>query len=169
MPDPALRTAVRGEIGLLPDVPLTKERMQAVGNIDVAGKGIFDLTGLEFATNLRELDLRDNPITDLRPLTNLTTLKGLYLSDIFPNTPTLDLRPLAKLINLEDLTLENSRVSDISPLARLKKLEILHLSHNDISDLRPLTGLRELRQLRIRGNPIKDLTPLSGLKLIHLE
>jgi RNA polymerase sigma factor (sigma-70 family) len=169
MPDPALRTAVRGEIGLLPDVPLTKERMQAVGDIDVAGKGIFDLTGLEFATNLRELDLRDNPITDLRPLTNLTTLKALYLSDIFPNTPTLDLRPLANLINLEDLTLENSKVSDISPLARLKKLEILHLSHNDISDLRPLAGLKELRHLRIRGNPIKDLTPLSGLKLTHLE
>ena len=169
MPDPALRTAVRGEIGLLPDVPLTKERMQAVGDIDVAGRGISDLTGLEFATNLRELDLRDNPITDLRPLTNLTTLKGLYLSDIFPSTPPLDLRPLANLINLEDLTLENSKVSDISPLARLKKLEILHLSHNDISDLRPLAGLKELRKLRISGNPIKDLTPLSGLKFIHLE
>ncbi len=167
MPDPALRTAVRGEIGLLPDVPLTKERMQTVGDIDVAGKGISDITGLEFATNLRELDLRDNPITDLRPLANLTTLKRLYLSDIFPNAPTLDLRPLAELINLEELTLENSKVSDIGPLARLKKLRILHLSHNDISDLRPLVGLRELRELRIRGNPIEDLTPLSGLNLEH--
>lgn len=167
MPDPALRIAVRGEIGLLPDDPLTKEKMQAVGDIDVASKGISDLTGLEFATNLRELDLRDNPVTDLHPLTNLTTLKALYLSDIFPNTPTLDLRPLANLINLEELTLENSKVSDINPLARLKKLQILDLSHNDISDLRPLAGLRELRQLRIRGNPIKDLTPLSGLNLEH--
>ena len=167
MPDPALRTAVRGEIGLLPDVPLTKERMQAVGDINVAGKGISDITGLEFATNLGELDLRDNPITDLRPLANLTTLQDLYLSGIFPNTPTLDLRPLANLINLEELTLENSKVSDISPLARLKKLRILNLSHNDISDLRPLRGLRELQELRIRGNPIKDLTPLSKLNLIH--
>ena len=124
MPDPALRTAVRGEIGLLPDVPLTKERMQSVGDIDVAGKGISDLTGLEFATNLRELDLRGNPITNLRPLANLTTLERLYLSDIFPSTPTLDLRPLVNLINLEELTLENSKVSDISPLARLKKLQM---------------------------------------------
>ena len=169
MPDPALRTAVRGEIGLLPDVPLTKERMQAVGDINVAGKGISDITGLEFATNLGELDLRDNPITDLRPLANLTTLQDLYLSGIFPNTPTLDLRPLANLINLEELTLENSKVSDISPLARLKKLRILHLSHNDISDLRPLIDLRELQELRIRGNPIGDLTPLSGLNLEHLK
>ena len=169
MPDPALRTAVRGEIGLLPDVPLAKERLRSVGYIDIAGKGISDITGLEFATNLRELDLRDNPITDLRPLANLTTLGRLYLSDILPSTPTLDLRPLANLINLEELTLENSKVSDISPLARLKKLQILDLAHNDISDLRPLDGLRELRKLRIRGNPIKDLTPLSGLNLEHLK
>ena len=169
MPDPALRTAVRGEIGLLPDVPLAKERLRSVGYIDIAGKGISDITGLEFATNLRELDLRDNPITDLRPLANLTTLERLYLSDILPSTPTLDLRPLANLINLEELTLENSKVSDISPLARLKKLQILDLAHNDISDLRPLDGLRELRKLRIRGNPIKDLTPLSGLNLEHLK
>ena len=169
MPDPVLRTAVRGEIGLLPDVPLTKERLQSARYINVAGKGISDITGLEFATNLRELDIRDNPITDLRPLANLTTLERLHLSNLFPNTPVLDLHPLANLINLEELFLENSKVSDISPLAGLKKLQILDLSHNDISDLRPLAGLRELWKLRIRGNPVKDLTPLSGLRLTHLE
>ena len=169
MPDPVLRTAVRGEIGLLPDVPLTKERLQSAGYINVAGKGISDITGLEFATNLSELNLRDNPITDLRPLANLTTLERLYLSDLFRNTPTLDLHPLANLINLEELFLENNKVSDISPLARLKKLQILDLAHNDISDLRPLVGLTELRKLRITGNPIENLTPLSGLRLTHLE
>ena len=169
MPDSVLRTAVRGEIGLLPDVPLTKERLQSARYINIAGKGISDITGLEFATDLRELDLRDNPVTDLRPLANLTMLEDLYLSDLFPNTPTLDLHPLANLINLQELSLENSKVSDISPLAKLKKLRILDLSHNDISDVRPLAGLRELQKLRIWGNPVKDLTPLSGLRLTHLE
>lgn len=169
MPDPALRTAIRGEIGLLPDVPLTKERLQSARYINIAGRGISDITGLEFATDLRELDLRDNPVTDLHPLADLTMLEDLYLSDLFPNTSTLDLHPLANLINLQELFLENNKISDISPLARLKKLRILDLSHNDISDLRPLVGLRELRRLRIRGNPIKDLTPLSGLRLTHLE
>lgn len=169
MPDPALRAAIRGEIGLLPGIRLTKDKLQAVSDVDVADKGISDITGLEFATNLKELDLRDNPITDLRPLTNLTTLKGLYLSSIFPSTPTLDLCPLANLINLEELTLENSKVADIRPLARFKKLQILNLSHNNISDLRPLTGLTELRILRISGNPIEDSTPLSGLNLTNLE
>ena len=169
MPDPALRAAIRGEIGLLPGVPLTKERMRSVHYINIAGKEISDITGLEFATHLKELDLRDNPVTDLHPLANLTTLERLYLSDLFPSTPTLDLHPLANLINLQELFLEHSKVLDISPLARLKKLQILDLSHNDISDLRPLVGLTELRKLRIGGNPIEDLTPLSGLRLTHLE
>ena len=169
MPDPALRAAVLGELGLLPDVPLTKEKMQAVGYINVAGKGISDITGLEFATNLRELDIRNNPITNLRPLANLRTLERLYISDLLLSAPTLDLRPLMNLINLEELSLENSKVSDINLLARFKKLRILDLSHNDISDLRPLAGLRELRKLRIRGNPIQDLIPLSGLNLTNLE
>ena len=169
MPDRALRAAVPGEIGLLPGVPLTKEKMQGVGYINVAGKGISDITGLEFATNLRELDLSQNPITDLHPLANLTTLERLYLSDVSPNTPTLDLRPLVTLINLKELSLKNSKVSDISLLARLTELRSLDLSHNHISDIRPLSDLRELRTLRIRGNPIKNLMPLSGLNLTNLK
>ena len=169
MPDSTLRTAVRGEIGLLPGVPLTRKKLQDASYINVAGKGISSITGLEFATNLRELDIRNNPITDLRPLANLTTLERLYLSDLFPNTPTLDLRPLASLINLEVLSLENTKVSDISPLSGLKKLRDLNLSHNDISDIRPLAGLTQLRTLLIQGNPISDFTPLFGLYLTDLK
>ena len=169
MPDSTLRTAVRGEIGLLPGVPLTRKKLQDASYINVAGKGISSITGLEFATNLRELDIRNNPITDLRPLANLTTLERLYLSDLFPNTPTLDLRPLASLINLEVLSLENTKVSDISPLSGLKKLRDLNLLHNDISDIRPLAGLTQLRTLLIQGNPISDFTPLTGLYLTDLK
>lgn len=165
MPDAALRVAVRGEIGLLPGVPLTKEKMQAVSYINVSGKGISDITGLEFATNLRELDLSRNPITDLRPLANLMILEILNLSDISPNTLNLDIGPLTTLINLEALSLENSRVSDISPLAELKELRHLDLSNNQIEDFSPLAGLTQLRTLRIRGNWTRDLTPLTGLTL----
>ena len=169
MPDATLRATVRGEIGLLPGTPLTKEKMQRLVILSANHRGIVDITGLEFATNLRELHLKHNPITDLRPLANLTTLERLHLWDLAPNTPTLDLRPLANLINLEHLSLENSKVSDISLLAGLKKLRILDLSNNDISDLHPLVRLRKLGTLLIEGNPVKDLTPLSGLNLTNLK
>ena len=169
MPDPALRAAVREALELPVDIPLTKEHMLRFDDLRAQNKGISDITGLEFATNLRRLRLSRNPITNLRPLANLTTLENLYLSDISPNTPTLDIGPLATLVNLEALSLDSSKISDISPLANLKKLSILHLSNNQISDISPLTGLTELRELSIKGNLVTDFSPLGALNLTELR
>ena len=169
MPDAALRVAIRGEIGLLPGVPLTKEKLQAVNYINVAGKGISNITGLEFATHLRELDISSNPITDLRPLANLIALESLHLSELVPNTLNLDISPLATLINLKELFLVGNGILDISPLAGLKKLRKLNLSNNQISDFSPLTGLTELQALQIRGNWTRDISPLAGLMLTDFQ
>ena len=169
MPDAALRVAIHGEIGLLPGVPLTKEKLQAVNYINVAGKGIYDIAGLEFATHLRELDISSNPITDLRPLANLIALESLHLSELVPNTLNLDISPLATLINLKELFLVGNGISDISPLAGLKKLRRLNLSDNHISDFSPLAGLTELQTLQIRRNWTRDISPLAGLVLTDFQ
>ena len=169
MPDPALRAAIRGELGLLPEVSLTKEALLRLDYLDAQDKGILDITGLAFATNLRELHLGMNPITDLRPLANLTSLVSLHIWRISPRLPNLDIRPLANLTNLEFLSLAQNMISDISPLANLKKLRRLHLRHNQIVDLRPLAGLTQLWELAIEGNPITDLTALSELNLRELD
>ena len=124
MPDAALRAAIQGAIGVLPGVPLTKEKLQEVISLNVENKGVYDITGLEFATSLTEL-------------------RHLYLSDVSPITLNLDISPLANLIHLEALFLENSRVSDISLLAGLKKLRILDLTNNQILDFSPLAGLMD--------------------------
>ena len=169
MPDPALWMEVRGELGLLPDIPLTKEKMQELTYLNAQNRGITDITGLEFATNLRELHIGRNPITDLYPLSNLTTLESLHIWNLSPRTPNLDLRPLARLINLEALSLERNGISDIRLLAGLKKLRLLHLTSNQIEDISPLSGLTELRTLWLKENPVKDLSPLIGLNLTDLK
>ena len=164
MPDAALRAAIRGAIGVLPNVPLTKEKLQEVISLNVENKGIYDITGLEFATSLTELAISQNPITDLRPLSNLTQLVQLYFEHVPENAMDLDLRPLSTLINLEVLSLWNTWISaDISTLAGLKKLRVLELSSNQIEDISLLEGLTELRILQIKGSPIKDLHPLANL------
>ena len=170
MPDAALRAAIRGAIGVLPGVPLTKEKLQEVTSLNVENEGVYDITGLEFATNLTELAISQNPITDLRPLSNLTQLVKLYFEYVPENSIDLDLRPLSTLINLEVLSLWNTWISaDISALAGLKKLRILELSSNQIEDISLLKGLTELRILQIKGSPIKDLQPLANLtNLRHL-
>ena len=169
MPDANLRQAVREALALPANEPLTKETMQGFDFLNVYNKGITDITGIEQATHLKELDLGRNPITDLRPLSNLITLEGLHLWRLSPNTPTLELHPLATLANLAELNLGNSRVLDISSLSGLKKLQHLHLIHNHITDISPLAALMELRTLWLEGNPINDLAPLVGLNLRELD
>ncbi len=137
MPDPVLREAVREALELPAEVPLTKKHMQDLDIFIAEGRGISDLTGLEFAINLRETNLGDNSITDLRPLANLA--------------------------HLEELGLPENRISDISPLAGLPNLLQLIISLNPISDLSPLAGLPKFRKLIARGIWTTDFSPLEGL------
>ena len=142
MPDPALREAVREALALPAGVPLTKDHMRDLDIFIAEGRGISDLTGLEFAINLREAILGDNSITDLRPLANL--------------------------IHLEELLLPKNRISDISPLAGLPNLLYLLISDNPITDLSPLAGLPKFRELKAHGIWTTDFSSLDGLGLeIH--
>ena len=122
---------------------------------------------LSKATNLRELHISQNPITDLRPLSNLTQLVALHFWHYPANPTNLDLSPLANLINLEELSLEGNGISDISPLAGLRKLRELTLIKNRIEEVRSLAGLLNLEVLFLEGNGITDISPLSNLKKLR--
>ena len=170
MPDAALQQAVREALELPAEAPLTKEQMVSLKHLNGNHRGIVDLTGLEFATNLRQLFIggNNNHIADLRPLTNLTNLVSLHIwhTDGYKGPVTnLDISPLANLINLEFLSLEGNGITDISPLSGLKNLRALHLTHNHIEDFSPLMELANLDVLWIKNNWERDLTPLFSLNL----
>ena len=171
MPDAALQAVVQEaltELGLPASAPLTKEKMLQLTALKANHRGIVDLTGLEFATYLKELLLGGrNRITDLSPLANLTNLTQLHIwhreiADMPPVT-NLDISPLSGLVNLERLSLENNGISDIGPLMELKELQVLGLADNTIDDLSPLVGLKKLHHLNLSDNNIKDFSPLASL------
>jgi Leucine-rich repeat (LRR) protein len=123
---------------------------------------IKDLTGLEHATQLRELRLERNEIRDITPLAELTNLTNLRLW----SNPIRDVSPLAELAgSLESLSLGSDNIHDISPLAELaESLESLTLTGNNIRDITPLAELAEsLESLTLTGNNIRDITPLAEL------
>lgn len=166
MPDIALREAIRENIGLPTGTPLEKRHLEWIEFLGLHNKGITDLTGLEFAMNLRELHISKNPITDLRPLANLMKLEELHFWHSTPPSRTgLDLSPLAKLTNLRVLSLSTNRITDISPLANLESLTHLHIEENHVTDFSSLAGLTNLQTLDIRWNAGRDFSPLSGLNL----
>ena len=128
---------------------------------------IQDLTGLEFAINLKELHLAHNQISDITPLGALTKLIVL---DLHNNFEISDVFPLSALKNLTHLSLWGNKVSDVSPLGVLTNLIYLSLENNRVSDVSPLSTLTNLRGLDLETNRISDVSSLKVLTgLIFLD
>ncbi len=125
---------------------------------------ISDLTGLQYATNLRYLAFNRNQISDISLLSGLTKLDLLNLDF----NPLDDISPLSELVNLRTLGMQVSQISDISSLSNLTKLQALALGGNQISDLSSLSNMTKLRSLCLPGNQINDLSPLAGLMSLEI-
>src|SRR5947209_13046441 len=107
--DKNLETAVRAALQLQdPKVELTDDKLINLFVLEVTGKEIKDLSGLEKCKNLALLKLTNNQVTDLKPLKDLT--------------------------NLQSLDLANNKIADLAPLSALTKLQYLELSDNQIVD-----------------------------------
>ena len=189
--DANLASAIREEIG----DSITTHTLLNLTRLEVPNRGITDLTGLQHAHKLRELDLGDeyieekgfvnsNKVSNFSPLTGLTNLKTLNLtycslSDVsfltkltqlrtlwLSNNPISDLSPLAGLTQLRSLYLFSTSVSEVSVISGLTQLTGLGISGDSLSDVSPLAKLTQLRTLLLSNNPISDLSPLA--KLTHL-
>jgi internalin A len=171
--DPILKALVAAQLGVTNP---TVADMVFLKELNAAGRGISDLTGLEYATNLASLnlgefyyywvwppELRTNQIEDITPLSGLTRLKSLDLS----NNQISDISALSGMAALETLILYNNKITDISALSGLLNLTLLDLERNQITDISPLSGLTNLTLLDLNSNPIADTSPLS--MLIGLE
>ena len=180
IPDPNLRVAIAGALGKSPNASITVEEMKGLERLEARNSGINNLTGLQFATNMRRLVLSENQISDISPIAGLIGLHELFLtiplvSDISSlktlkslarlglyNTPVSDISPLEDLRSLTHLTLTNTLVSDISALKDLKNLTHLWLYGSPIN-LSPIAGLINLEYLAFEGNKVSDLSPIGGL------
>ena len=161
IPDPSLEQAIREKLGLSSEIPITELEMLRLRGFAAEVAGIENITGLEYAKNLKVLILNDNPIQDLTPLSSLTQLELLQL----PGVPINDLTPIKNLTQLKELSLAFCGIRDISPLANLTQLIVLILSGNDIVDVSPLANLTALEELWLDRNHIVDLSPVQGLSL----
>ena len=160
MPDAHLRASVRTALGLNQGEALTQKGMSELTTLVSSNTNMQNLTGLEYATELRHLLLYGtNQIRDIGPLKNLTALKNLRI-----RTEHLsDITPLQNLTVLTELVLNNNQISDITPLQNLTALTNLRIHNNQISDITPLKNLTALTELVLNNNQISDITPLKDL------
>ena len=120
---------------------------------------ITDITPVSGFPNLTRLHLDNNSITDITPLSGLNNLTSLHLET---NSIT-DLTPLSPLINLRRLHLSNNPITDITGLSELTNLTRLFLSNTPVTDITGLSALTNMFILNLHNNQITDITPVSGL------
>ncbi len=168
--DPALKVAVENQVGLDPE----PADMLLLTNLPASSLGIVDLTGLEYATNLKTLDLQNNDINDVSPLSGLTKLTTLFLSR---NKQIHDINSLSGLTKLLYFRVSDCNITNISVVANFPVLEGLSASdsyaypgNNNISDINSLNNRTSLRYLYIYGNNISNLAPLATIpELLELD
>jgi hypothetical protein len=100
-------------------------------------------------------------VSDGRIPRNVTSLN-------LSNNQIRDISPLSKLSDLVELNISHNRISDLTPLSELRLLGgaigwmnfNLDFSHNQIRDLSPLRSNMIWRNFNLSNNQINDLTPL---------
>ncbi len=91
--------------------------IEQLESLACSNAGIESLAGIEQFTELKQLNLDSNQISDIQPLSNLIKLELLYLA--------------------------HNDLKNISPLTHLKKLHTLRLSGNDALECKPLLLIQD--------------------------
>jgi Leucine-rich repeat (LRR) protein len=176
--------AIRNELKK-PTSDIYLSDVSKITELNLEGKNLDSLEGIEYFTNLTKLYCGINQIRDISQLFNLTKLEVLFLnenkiSDIsgIENLQSLtelnlsaneivDIHSLAGLTNLKALYLLSNQINDISSLAGLTNLEDLELYQNQISNIDSLQNLTKLKVLTLFDNKITDISALK--ELVNLE
>ena len=190
IPDPNLRTALARMLGQRVDQPITVSQMEQFSHFKRFGhtkngvyvegealtlfnKGIKDLTGLEYAINLKELfvreqreEFRGKGISDLTPISGLTQLESLSIGGI--GNHVSDLSPIANLTNMKYLDLGGNPISDLSPIANFTQLENISFDDNvPLTDISVLEDMESLRVVAMWGPRFRNMSPLVNLPNIE--
>ena len=101
--DPILRGRMLAALGKAAEQPLGVADMAELKVLNLRHAGVADLSGLEHAINLEELDLGFNPLADVSALAALHALASLDLDGV----SLANLAPLSSLTGLSRLSLRD--------------------------------------------------------------
>ncbi len=103
----------------------------------------------------------------------LSVFGDLLGEDADWNTTVLEAtRTQLENLNIQRLSLANTKIQDITPLSNFDQLELLNLRGTRVSDLEPLAHLTTLRWLDLSSTKVSDPDPLAhltALKSLHLS
>ncbi|UPJ17045.1 NEAT domain-containing protein [Bacillus cereus] len=147
------------------DTPITKKDLLQIKTLSIySGKGINEIAGLEYMTNLEKLTLRESNVTDISAISKLRSLKYVDLT----SNSIESIHPIGQLENINMFFLRDNKISDLTPLSKMKKIKTLDLIGNNIKDIQPLFTLSTMKQLYLANNQISDLNGIDRLNNVEL-
>ena len=182
VPELNLEKAICQSLGVSRDNLTRKLVEEELTSLDASSMEIRDLTGLEYAKNLKILVLRDNLIEDISPISNLAHITKLdlsgnrirNLSGLVPLSGSKMRKEVADFqLSLEDHKISRSQKNEViqemsEVVERLKlgpwALRELNLSGNRLLGLSGIENLTDLVFLNVSKNALLDLEGLSKLK-----
>lgn len=161
------------------------EACSVKGYLDLEGKHLTDIEGLQYFYGVTDINVSNNNITQVTPIFKLRNLKTLNISRTVvrhldgidalkklvklaaSNCELVDISLLKACAQLEDLVLVGNHIKEVTPLSELTKLRRLSLTGNKITDISPLKTLTQLRHLSIGGNEIESIEAVSEMSLLE--
>ncbi|MDX4036240.1 leucine-rich repeat domain-containing protein [Aliarcobacter skirrowii] len=181
-----LESLLLGEGNNIKDISPLKN-LKNLKKLDITYNPIDNIDVLSNLTNLEKLSLDQNSLKDLKPLRNLKNLKNLNilrnnaneyldisvlaelknLKRLFFTIEPKDICVLNSLTQLEELIIQNKKITNISCLDKLKNISYLKLSVNSIENIDVLKNYKKLKILKIEDTQIKNLDALKDLENLH--
>ena len=144
--------------------------IMSVGN----GYNVTNIDGIEKFATLETLILSGNPIKDLKPIENMTSLKKLTIYNGFFvyqgiewNNIIENIDVVRNLTNLKKLTITDSNIENIDFIKSLDKLETLDLQGNPISDISAVKDLNNLTYLCLQRCNIENIDVIEYLDKLN--
>ncbi|EAC7032078.1 class 1 internalin InlK [Listeria monocytogenes] len=157
IPDSTFKAYLNGQLGQASTANITEAQMDSLTYITLENINVTDLTGIEYAHNIKDLTINNIHATNYNQISGLSNLERLRImgadvtSDKIPN--------LSGLTNLTLLDLSHSAHDDsiLTKINTLPKVTSIDLSYNGaITDIMPLKTMPELKSLNIQFDGVHD-------------
>ncbi len=184
--DPNLEQIIREQIGK-PEGDITVGDMEMLYSISINYEEtpVYEIDGLEYATNLNDFSFRKGTLKSLNPVGKLKNMGYLSISYAIVEEPVLvfetpfldrisfietnvsDFEFLKGATAAADVTFSRCGISSIAFVKDWMALEDLGLSENIIADLSPLEGKTALKNLNLHMNAVESIEALSSLTALE--
>ncbi len=172
IPDKNLKIIINKYLCRSDEAEITKSDLESIDgyiycDISSLDRYICSVEGLQYATNITQLLIENNLLTNMEQLASLTNLTTLFLNNnlitVIPN--------LSNMTNLTSLLLNGNEIKDISPISTSNNLRFIKINENRVSDLSCLSKFRDLKELRATDQDIeiKDVTDISNFYTLDLS